>query len=69
LNIAEELELSLETLLEHAHNKTQDNDYYYTGNSEAEGVWLGQDFWLNYQNYTGQEVKQEHQNNFISCSC
>ena len=68
-DIADELGMELEELLEHAHQKAHDSSYYFLGGANAEGVWLGDKFWDAYEEYTNSKVNEENRHNFISCSC
>lgn len=67
--IANDLEITLDRLLQEASYRVKDDSYYYVGNYEAEGYSLGSDFWKHYQIYTEIVVLPENQGNFISCSC
>lgn len=66
---AENLEITVEKLLREAAIQAESGNHYYTGRSEAEGMWLGDDFWKHYEAYTSTTVLAENKTNFISCSC
>ena len=67
-NKADELEISYEDLIEHAKSYLE-SGHYYTGGGEAEGFYLGEDFWDAFEKVTKINVPSDERGNFIYCSC
>lgn len=67
-NKADALEISYEDLIEYAKNYLE-TGHYYNGGSEAEGFYLGEDFWDAFEKVTKINVPSDERGNFISCSC
>ncbi len=74
-NIATQLEITFDELVEKAINYLETGDYHY-GRDEAEGVYINNDFWIEFHQYTNMKyakgaasIKELYGDNFIACSC
>lgn len=67
---AETIGLSYKKLMEHASIKTTDDDHYYVGDAECEGMSIYSKFWEDYNLLTASKYNPDKWGgNFISCSC
>jgi hypothetical protein len=66
--VAEAAGLSLDELLAGARDHIETGRYLTEG-GRWEGFYIPDDFWKHYEEFTGEVVPEEDQNNFFSCSC
>lgn len=70
IDIAEELDITLNCLLKYAGNWLEDGDYFTEMGSEHMRSTFNPDkFWPLYEEYTGIKVPHTKKESFFSCSC
>ena len=67
-SVADEADLSVDELLEGAHQYLEYGEYLNEG-SRWESFYLDDEFWIHYEVHTGIEVPEEKRGSFFSCSC
>jgi hypothetical protein len=67
-NYARGIGVDYNELLQHAHAKVDNDDYWCEG-GRFEGEYTPDDFWEHFEKVTGRSVDENNRGNFFSCSC
>lgn len=67
-NLADELDITRERLIEAAQDYLSHNEYLI-GDGRYESMSIPDEFWVHYEVFTGNRVDYEDRGSFLSCNC